>query len=289
MPSRTPRPDERDRHHLGHRHRGHEGERRRRSARRCREGERRQPHRREHRRSGRANAVPSTPTTWRGSWRSRSTPTCTAPMKRIQFSCSAKRPASLRVAGEEEDHPSATRVAPAMSRATHAVSDVEQVGSIANPSEARAPAARRTRSAVRAPRPRTRSSDEPVCFDARLTRSTSPPIVDGSTLPDELPGEVVLVSVRSGTWTPNTVDHPLPAPGRRARTPAVAQAAAAAASNAQVPRWWSGAVTSRRSRILVIRTARRAALTTSRTASMSRARRVGGVRGPGLGALHRAP
>ena len=48
-------------------------------------------------------AVPSTGISCRGSRRRRSTPTCTAPMNWVQFSCSAKRPAMRGMAGEEQD------------------------------------------------------------------------------------------------------------------------------------------------------------------------------------------
>ena len=40
----------------------------------------------------------------RGSWRMRSTPMCTAPMKRIQFCVLGEAPGEVRAAGDDEDH-----------------------------------------------------------------------------------------------------------------------------------------------------------------------------------------
>ena len=77
-------------------------------------------------------------------------------------------------------------VAPAMRSAIHALSSPTSEGSRAKPISERSGSATK-------PLSRSMTTDAnamslaPVVFAARLTRSTSPPIVDGSTLPTNCP------------------------------------------------------------------------------------------------------
>ena len=145
-------------------------------------------HRGHDRRAGTASAAPSATTASRGSRRRRSTPTCTAPMNRIQLSCSAKRPASLRVRRRGTGSRTGTRACRRRSAtANERAVDVE---------EGRVDREAANTSSGSATKPVSRSSttarerDRRCCRcrpSERLTRSTSPPIVDGSTFPTNWP------------------------------------------------------------------------------------------------------
>jgi Tfp pilus assembly protein PilV len=110
----------------------------------------------------------------------------TAPMKRIQFWCFANRPARRGLAETASTTTSATTVAAAIPRAIQELSSSRSDGSRRKPTivssgSATKPLRRSMTTDAKA------TSPVPVDFVARLTRRTSPPMVDGSTLPTNWP------------------------------------------------------------------------------------------------------
>ena len=127
----------------------------------------------------------------RAGWRRRrSTPTCTAPMNRIQFSLPAKRPASRGCAGRDEDRDERADVSAAITSATHEWSASSSDGPSAKPKTTSSGERDEAGEAFDARPTRTRSRSNRSSLRARLTRTTSPPIVDGSTLPTNWPASV---------------------------------------------------------------------------------------------------
>ena len=109
-------------------------------------------------------------------------PSWTAPRNRVQFSLPSNRPGGLRVAGEEEDRPErGERDARDEERDPCGVG-LEQTGVDHEPDETQ----RGEREEARQPLERDggeRGLGRADVLRAPLTRSTSPPMVDGSTLP----------------------------------------------------------------------------------------------------------
>ena len=129
------------------------------------------------------NAVPSTPSGLPAVGRAGGAmPSWTAPMNRVQFSLPSNRPAALGWPARKRIVPSAASAMPETSSATHAVSDSSSAGSMTNPSRhstgsARNPVSRSSATAANA------VSVVPTSLALRDTRTTSPPMVDGRTLP----------------------------------------------------------------------------------------------------------
>ena len=186
-PSRTPRPLNEIGSTCSISDRGHEREHGRRSGPGGRARGRCSANISEHARSGTRCAVPSTGTICRGSRRSRSTPTCTAPMNAVQFSCSANRPAMRRVAGEHEHH-GEQRERDARDRAARSTRGGRRSATAGSTKP-------RNTSNGSATKPVSRSSTTDANDDlgradgVRRPRDaqTSPPIVDGRTLPTNRP------------------------------------------------------------------------------------------------------
>ena len=127
------------------------------------------------------NAVPNTRTACAGWCRKRSAPMCTAPMKLVQFSRSAKRPANRGWLTVSITNPSSASVITATRSASQDCGSSRSDGRIANPNNTvsgstRNPVSRSSATEPNAVRELTR-------LDARETRSTSPPIVVGRTVP----------------------------------------------------------------------------------------------------------
>ena len=107
---------------------------------------------------------------------------CTAPMKRIQLSWSLKRPMSRGLAANSRITARATSVPTEIASAIHACGDSTSEGSSAKPMKQSAG------SAMKPVRRSMASEANAVSFESmrapsQLMRSTSPPMVDGSTLP----------------------------------------------------------------------------------------------------------
>ncbi len=111
---------------------------------------------------------------------------CTAPIARIQLSCSAKRPAAFGWAARNTITARNTTVPPAMSSASELRGSSNRLGIAANPANTRIgrttkPVSRSSTTAAKA------SVVLPVSAEERLMRRTSPPIVDGRRFPTNCP------------------------------------------------------------------------------------------------------
>ncbi len=188
-PSRMPSPESEIGSTCAGRDRGHEREHRavrhrRRRARGSRTTPRAAP------RPGTTIAATSTPSARRGSRRMRSTPMCTAPMKRIQFWCLAKRPARCGLPATTRITTRATTVAPAMASAIHACRASRSDGSSAKPMNVRSGSATK-------PLSRSMTTDAkamspvPVDFDGPADAEDVAADRRRQHVADELTGEVV--------------------------------------------------------------------------------------------------
>ena len=201
-PSRIPRPDSEIGSTWADRHRGDEGEHR---AVGNRDAERvdRAPDRDHAPTAWYAIAATSTLTARRGSRRMRSTPTCTAPMKRIQFSCLAKRPARRGLAGDDEDHDEADDRGAGDGERDPRVSQSSSDGSMREAEQRE----QRERDETAQPLDDHRREGD-VAGAGGLRRPAHAQDVAADRrrehVAHELAGEVVASSVRSGTWTSNT-------------------------------------------------------------------------------------
>ena len=197
---------------LGHRHRGNVREDRRvRHPARRRRGTRSTPTR--PRRPGtRGPRGARSRRPWR-SRRRRSTPMCTAPIARIQLSCSAKRPAAFGWPARNTITARNTTVPPAMSSASELRGSSNRLGIDREPGE------HQDRQRDEAGEPLEHHRGEGLGGVAGVGRGAADPQDVAADrrrqqVPDELPGEVVLGQGAQPDVVTEHREHPLPAPRR---------------------------------------------------------------------------